>query len=593
MVRIRIILVFLMLAGSCRSLRADVIVLANRSGGLVPLRFIPASGAAQQLTLPADETLPLFLDGKADVSFSVKGFTKQYTLDANCAYFFGRNPNGPIDLQKIGLGEDGTATEGRKLPESAGRALSITIPVKVLVDEEEPARPQIWERRLRSRVEAASAIFDKYFHVSFRVVAVGTWQTDNSITDFFDSLSEFEHKVDPAPAKIAIGFTSQWKMVHGRIHMAGTRGPLHSHILVREGSPEIGQLERLEFLVHELGHYLGAAHSPEPQSVMRPVLSNRPPASVNSRIQFDPVNALTMGMISEEVRRSGATKVSDLQFVTRQRLEQIYRELARALPTDPAGPHYASLMKTGETPLVVTAKQILQQITRAAVENHTLPASEIKGSKLPVRRQGDALTDYYVREAARASVGLPEDVARQAFLLALAIGLDESTTLITMPGLNGLQAVEPASDRMVRMTAIGKPTVRGRSDLAQHFFIAAFLTAITGNQATQAAALESEFQKASRPGGFSFKTVAADRAGCRFGKSLMDKRFTLFMLESKFSVASFMPEVDSLPDGISAKDLTERFGKTNDPRFVDTLHEIDKSVLLLPIYRATGPNFGK
>ena len=77
--------------------------------------------------------------------------------------------------------------------------------------------------------------------------------------------------------------------------MAGTRGPLHSHILVREWSPQMSEPERLEFLVHELGHFLGASHSPEPDSVMRPVLGDQPGRSARAfRIRFDPVNTLVM-----------------------------------------------------------------------------------------------------------------------------------------------------------------------------------------------------------------------------------------------------------------------------------------------------------
>ena len=34
---------------------------------------------------------------------------KDYLLDANCAYYFGRSNEGRIDMQKIGLGEDGAA----------------------------------------------------------------------------------------------------------------------------------------------------------------------------------------------------------------------------------------------------------------------------------------------------------------------------------------------------------------------------------------------------------------------------------------------------------------------------------------------------
>src|SRR6266403_2373283 len=183
------IFLFLFCGFAISAAHADVIVLANRSPAPVGFRFVPNSGQAQQLTLPAGETMPLYLDGKADMTFATNGGQKRYPLDANCAYYFGRSQDGRVDLQKIGLGEDGTATEGRKLPDRASRAPAVTIPVKILVDEEEPGRTGIWEQRLKRRVEAASAIFEKNYHIAFRVVAVGTWKSDNSITDFFDSLA--------------------------------------------------------------------------------------------------------------------------------------------------------------------------------------------------------------------------------------------------------------------------------------------------------------------------------------------------------------------------------------------------------------------
>src|SRR4051794_24609129 len=133
--------------------RADVIVLANRTPAQVAFRFVPKSGEAQQFTLPASETLPLFLDGKADIVFAANAGQKRYSLDSNCAYYFFRGPDGKVDLQKIGLGEDGTAAEGRKLPENASRAPKLSIPVKILVDEDERARPGVWEQRLKRRIE--------------------------------------------------------------------------------------------------------------------------------------------------------------------------------------------------------------------------------------------------------------------------------------------------------------------------------------------------------------------------------------------------------------------------------------------------------
>ena len=120
------------------------------------------------------------------------------------------------------------------------------IPVKILVDEEEPAKRAAWERSLKKRVEAASLILDQYCRVQLKVVATDTWESDNKIDDFFESLAEFERKVKPFPGQLAIGFTSQYQVVTGRTHMAGTRGALHTHILVREWSRQMSEPERLE-----------------------------------------------------------------------------------------------------------------------------------------------------------------------------------------------------------------------------------------------------------------------------------------------------------------------------------------------------------
>jgi len=575
-------------------LRADVIVLANRTPVQVPFRFVPVSGQAQQLTLPAGETMPLFLDGKGDVFFASREGPKHYTLDANCAYYFGRANDGRVDLQKIGLNDDGTAAEGRKLPGSAARTGLVTIPVKILVDEEEPARQQSWERRLRTRVEAASAIFERYFRIRFQVVATGTWASDNAITDFFDALAEFEREVKPDPARIAIGFTSQWQMVRGRVHMAGTRGPLHTHILVREGSPEVNEAARLELLVHELGHYLGAAHSPEQQSIMRPVLGSNRTAQPNLRIQFDPVNALAMGMVVEEIRRGNITETSQLQYVTRCRLEQIYKELGRVLTDDPAPMHYAMLMRTSETPTATGAQKVLQQIVHAAVDNRSLPIATPSAAAQASRKDGDGLTDYLVHEAARAAAVLPPEQASQAFLLAIAIGLDDSPSPVALPILkNQMRVAEATSERMIRLAALGKPTLHGRSDLAKRFFTAAYLSTNSTPEAVQENLLDAALNNAVRSGGLSFQQIAADRAGCRFASALLGRKVSLTMLASKLPISSFMPDVDSFPENISAKDLAEQYGKKSDPRFVKQLKEIDDRIDALPVYRAIATGFSR
>jgi len=309
--------------------------------GAVPIQVKPVAAVAQVMTLNPRDVVPLFVDGRAQVTFAPRrGETKQYVLAANSAYYFGQAADGRIDLKQIGLGDDRASAEGRTLPGRAATAPSAVIPVKILVDEEEPARQPLWERRLRQRVEAASAVLDQYCRVQLKIVTVGTWDSDDATNDFFATLAEFEREAKPFPAQLAIGFTSQYQVVRGRVHLAGTRGSLHSHILVREWSQHITEPERLELLVHELGHFLGASHSPERDSVMRPVLGNRQAVRKGFQVRFDPVNTLVMAMVGEELRRRRIQRLADMTDGSKRRLMQIYAALAPTLPDDPAASQF-------------------------------------------------------------------------------------------------------------------------------------------------------------------------------------------------------------------------------------------------------------
>jgi hypothetical protein len=566
----------------------DVIVLANRTTSQLTVRFMPVAGQAEQVTMAPGDVTPMFVDGAARVAFGPAAGQRPLLLDPDCAYYFGRKRDGQIGLQKIGLGEDDATAGGRLLPGGVNRTATTTIPVKILVDEEEPGRQMIWERRLRRRIESASAILEKYCRINLRVVAVGTWNSDNATNDFNASLTEFEREVKPFPARLAIGFTSQWEVVRGRIHMAGTRGPLHSHILVREANPQIREAERLEFLLHELGHYLGAAHSPERDSVMRPVLGDKQAGRAAFRIGFDPVNALVIAMVGEEMRRRNVTRLADLSNETKLRLRQIYTELARSIPNDPAGQHYVQLMgnTTVATPLTEAARHVLQEIVRAAVSNKARPVAS-GGTATPVTRLvGDDLTTYYVRRAAGAADKLPDDVAPRAFLVALGIGLDRSGLLAKLPGSSSLaQAIEPVSERMIRLKTIGEPAMRGRQDAVEHFFVSAYLVATMGGDAARTAGMAKELVDAHGGSGFSFADIGADRAGVRFAEGVLSNRLKLSTIAQGYSVTAFMPAIDDLPEGLTAVEVAKQFGTQKDARFAKQLQTIDQRIQLLPPYR--------
>jgi Matrixin len=566
---------------------ADVIVVANRSPVVIQAQLKPILGAAQNVTLAPGDVEPVFVDGRAYIQFSGGNEAKRYLLDANSAYYFGKSKDGRIDLEKIGLGDDKTSAEGRTLPGRAATAPLAVIPVKILVDEEEPARRSLWERRLRERIAAASDVLEKQCRVQLKVVAVDTWKSDDATTDFFDSLAEFERKVKPFPAQLAIGFTSQYQVVTGRVHMAGTRGTLHTHILVREWSRHMSEPERLELLVHELGHFLGASHSPERDSVMRPVLGDRQAVRAGFHVRFDPVNTLVMSLVGEEIRRRRIQHVSELSPGTMNRLRQIYQALSPTMPKDPAANQYVqNLNVSTAAPLVMGTKQVLAQVVSSAQSNSRLPLGDGKATDGKTRREGDALTEHLVRQAAGIARFLPESIATNSFLLGLGIALDDSNTLRSNPKFGGfVRIVESDQDRARRLAALGAPTMLGRRDLAQHFFISAHLTATVGSRAAVTLGTTKELSDANGGSGFSFADVAANRAGALFAGGVINKRFSLVDVADNFRVPVYMPSISDLPEGLTTSELTSQFGTQQDGRFQQQLQQIDQRLLQLPPYR--------
>ena len=219
-----------------------------------------------------------------------------------------------------------------------------TIAVRILVDEEEPRREAIWKEALGQRLDKASKILSGYGSVRFAVTKFGTWETDNRTYDFNASLREFEKEADPKPAELAIGFTSQYQIKRGVSNLGGTRGPMRRHILIREGSPKVQETERLEVLVHELAHYLGAAHSGETNSVMRPALGDGKSRARAFRIRIDMPNANIVRLVSAEMAMRNVTRMDQLSISTKRAVRNQYATLARLFPEDKVAGHYVLVM---------------------------------------------------------------------------------------------------------------------------------------------------------------------------------------------------------------------------------------------------------
>ncbi len=203
----------------------------------------------------------------------------------------------------------------------------------------------------------------------------------------------------------------------------------------------------------------------------------------------------------------------------------------------------------GDTPLANATRGVISAVRTAALEHAA------RGGVL----REDRLTEYYVRYAAKTAAGLPHDVAPAALLLGLGIGLDESATLLDNR-LTGAfsRVVESESEREQRGKALASPTLLGRRDLARHFFLSAYLTAIIGAPAAESAGLAKELADATGGNGFSFPDLAADLAGISFAERVLRREVPLEQLAERFEVARFMPTIEDLPEGLAWSDLAPR-----------------------------------
>ncbi len=547
---------------------AAVIVIANRTDA--PLDFEILSGDEeptryrlrpnQSEPIPVSRTVRLRLRQEAPETFELR---------PDAVYFFGRGPDG-LKFEEISFSEPVTEQPNKEQPnkeqpntvqpsedpssgsESETSPKRVDLPamgnvrVKVLFDDELGSRRNP-ERRLRARVRAASLIFEKTARIHFEIISVKGWESIDRITNFETLLIDFERKVEVEPGVLAIGFSTQAS--RSKTRMGGTRLPLHSHVLVRErGQRLLSEPAQLELLVHELGHYLGAVHSPEWSSAMRPKLGYGLAGSPGFRIGLDPVNTMVVYLVGEELRSRKIGGIWDLHPTVKSRLRRIYGDLAKSLPDDPAAGSYLRALELTAappteppvlTPLARHVRHVVKAVTLAAEDNVQRADKRVAARYgKPHRLSGDELTEFYIRQAAAAAREVPVAVRPHAFAIGLAVALDSSTRLRDNRLTQILwRSIETEREHRFRKAVLGQPTMRGRADLTQHFCVSAGLAALFGASVAEAAGVWKE----RTDGTFSRGDYSADLAGIALFGHLADDPDRLEPMGEDFRIADYVP----------------------------------------------------
>lgn len=200
------------------------------------------------------------------------------------------------------------------------------------------------------------------------------------------------------------------------------------------------------------------------------------------------------------------------------------------------------------------------QLSLAALLAHRAPGAQIS-----------------LAEVLGATVPTSEDAALRgrATLLVLAVHLAGKD----------LAAVVPAARNWPRVRWVNI-TLAGRHDLAQHFVISAALAAWAGEPVADAIGLYKELEDARHGSGFSFIDLAADRAGTRFGETLIRNPEQLIAaMGSTFRDEQLLPAVGDLPEYLHQPEFKRRFENPESPQFKAMATEIERRLDTLPLYR--------
>jgi len=587
---------------SVADVRAETTILHNRSEQPLRLRFQPDPNGVRALSLAPGGSMPLSVTGSVKLWYTGSAGNGNSTLWPNNVYRFSEKVPGHIELRRIPVSGQQTIPP-RYLEGEVVERTPWPLRIKIAVDDDEKTRKETWEKKIKQRIESASRLLEYFCGVRLEVVAVTRWESKDSIRDFNLSLSEFSAKVPAHPAQLVIGFTSQYDVNIGRQRLGGTRGPLRSHILIREHGPRIGESERLEVLLHELGHYLGAAHSVSQASLMRPLLGDGQSNARSFQMTYDPINLLAMNLVSDQIRRPGFYSVKQIPIPVQQRLLDVYNWLTEQQPGDKSAMQMARVLCGGvfsklEGPVRNEQRQGLpaeELRARREFRRAVLAILQALGRVADDRSEQslslDKLTEAYIRAAATTAATLEEKYAQKAFYFALAIALDRGYLIKRYDAV--AEKIKTEKDLVVvasREKFVGKATIWRRVSLLQEFISAGILTQLVGADVARDVTTLEEIKQATEPAGFSFAAIVASRAGIRLNQALVSDEITFPKLAETFTIERFVPPVDSMRKIWTYAELEEDFGGTKGIYFQREIKKIQHAVDTLPPYRAKGVN---
>lgn len=576
---------------------AAVVAILNASSTDLTFTVEHKGVADIKVNLPAGRTTAVQVGREPVLRLMLNNKPAAFNLDPYTPYLFVEDDKGVMSFSGVELA--GELPKPDDIPADPPVRKPLKLPVTLFTDTSNALVKDVREKSVRERFTAAAKAIEQQVGVKFEAGEVREWEADKKPESLTLALGQFAQSVKEKDGR-AVGFLSQ--AVKGDDL---TVPPTATHGLVKDGAPKV-EGERVEILTHLLGQWLGAVRSADGGSVMRTKLGDGRAVKKGWVVQFDPHNLIVMHIWADELAAGRGPKPEQFSAKARARLLVLYKSIAAvhdAVKSDDthARDMVATLAGIDEPGVAVVEPKPAEpkpvepvvegnlsddeKAVRVVVQAVTKRAKQLAADE-KTRPKGDELTTEYVKAAAAAAVTLDEKRQARAFLLGLGIALDDSTILRDKPVIKKVCVVaEPDDDRKARLAVLGRPTLRGRRDLCQHFAVSATLTETFGAATAEFAGLSKELTDMKGTSGFSFADLAADLAGIELAMTVTKEPKRLADLSKAFVAEDYLPDIAPFPEGLTEAVFKKKYGGTDDARFKAELDGVRKAVQAVPAFR--------
>ncbi len=541
---------------AARSL-AGVVVVANQSSRPVILATRRPGHGPVRNTLEPGGLVCLRTPETLQAAYRVAEQRASARLEPDGVYLLFDRETKQVGLRRLTLGAAKPLSPPTAVAPFSNEPL--VVPVKLMVDDDQPEPAQVWEPRLKARVEQVSRLLESLAQVRLEVVQVDRWQSHSHVADFPQLLDDFEQQVPADKARLVIGFTSQRPLSKGLASGGAIARPLATHLLLQDFHEPQREAEARQTLVSLLLRFLGAVERSESSRELQPA---------GKQTSVDPINALVINWVADALRAQDAQALAELPAATQAKLLKIYRWLDHALPVGRLAGQ--ARIQLADPELVAVTRKIVVALQQAAQQK--APLSE------------DALTNHFVRAAAVEAVRTKSPDAPAGFLLALGVMLADSEIQFDDPGTAAcFQALASLRVEGTR-PRFRQATMHKRRYLAEYFMHSVTETVAAGTATACSTALRSELDDRYRTIGFRVVDLAAALAGCRFADQVLEGCLTLDELAASFAVDRFLPRTEQFPVRLDHERFEQRLGSPADPRFLALLQKLDQRLASQPGY---------